>query len=73
MELEGSKSRWLFSCWKNGTTRKIENGKYSTNKYIASYVGFAPSSNPRFIAAIRVDEPTKSKTGGKVAAPIFQK
>ena len=58
---------------KTGTTRKIENGKYSTNKYIASYVGFAPSSNPRFIAAIRVDEPTKSKTGGKVAAPIFSK
>ena len=24
---------------KTGTTRKIENGKYSTNKYIASYVG----------------------------------
>lgn len=58
---------------KTGTTRKIENGKYSTKKYIASYVGFAPSSNPRFIAAIRVDEPTKSKTGGKVAAPIFSK
>ena len=58
---------------KTGTTRKIENGKYSTNKYIASFVGFAPSENPRFIAAIRVDEPKKHKTGGKVAAPIFSK
>ena len=58
---------------KTGTTRKIENGKYSTEKYIASYVGFAPSSSPRFIAAIRVDEPKTSKTGGKVAAPLFSK
>ncbi|RPH45326.1 MAG: penicillin-binding protein 2 [Burkholderiales bacterium] len=56
---------------KTGTAHKQENGAYQ-NKYIASFVGFAPVSNPRVVVAVMVDEPTAGKYyGGVVAAPIF--
>ena len=56
---------------KTGTAHKQENGAYQ-NKYIASFVGFAPVSNPRVVVAVMVDEPSAGKYyGGLVAAPIF--
>jgi len=56
---------------KTGTAHKLENGRYA-NKYVASFVGFAPASEPRIIIAVMVDEPTAGKYyGGLVAAPIF--
>jgi len=57
---------------KTGTAYKQENGGYQTNKYIASFVGFAPVSKPRVIVAVMIDEPSAGKHyGGEVAAPIF--
>ncbi len=56
---------------KTGTAHKLENGHY-VNKYVASFVGFAPASNPRIIIAVMVDEPSAGKHfGGQVAAPVF--
>ncbi len=56
---------------KTGTAQKAENGGYSQNKYIASFVGIAPIDKPRFVIAVMVDEPKGVRTGGQVAAPIF--
>jgi cell division protein FtsI (penicillin-binding protein 3) len=57
---------------KTGTAYKQENGAYQTNRYIASFVGFAPVSKPRIVVAVMVDEPSAGKHyGGEVAAPIF--
>jgi cell division protein FtsI (penicillin-binding protein 3) len=57
---------------KTGTARKLEKGGYANNKYVASFVGFAPASNPRVIVAVMVDEPGgKVFYGGQVAAPVF--
>lgn len=57
---------------KTGTAYKQENGSYQTNKYIASFVGFAPVSRPRIVVAVMIDEPSAGKHyGGEVAAPIF--
>jgi cell division protein FtsI (penicillin-binding protein 3) len=57
---------------KTGTAQKIVNGRYSNSKYVASFVGIAPMSNPRFIIAVMVDEPsTFLHQGGTVAAPTF--
>jgi cell division protein FtsI (penicillin-binding protein 3) len=58
---------------KTGTAQKAENGGYSKNRYIASFVGIAPIENPRFVIAVMVDEPKGIRTGGQVAAPIFSK
>ncbi len=56
---------------KTGTAHKIEGGVYA-NKYVSSFVGFAPASDPRLIVAVMIDEASAGKYyGGDVAAPIF--
>lgn len=56
---------------KTGTAHKLEAGHYA-DKYVASFVGFAPVSKPRLIIAVMVDEPSAGKYyGGEVAAPVF--
>jgi cell division protein FtsI (penicillin-binding protein 3) len=55
---------------KTGTAYKIVGGRY-VKKYVASFVGFAPASNPRIIIAVMIDEPTNGHYGGDVAAPVF--
>ncbi len=56
---------------KTGTARKLENGRYTTKNYVASFVGFAPASDPRLIVAVMIDEPRGKYYGGEVAAPVF--
>jgi cell division protein FtsI (penicillin-binding protein 3) len=56
---------------KTGTAYKIEGGQY-VRKYVASFVGFAPLSDPRLIVAVMIDEPgAGAHYGGDVAGPIF--
>lgn len=57
---------------KTGTAYKLTGGQYDHKKYIASFVGFAPASDPRIIVAVMIDEPSNGQHyGGDVAAPIF--
>jgi cell division protein FtsI/penicillin-binding protein 2 len=59
---------------KTGTASKIDHatGEYSKTAYVASFIGFAPASNPKLLCAVVVDEPqTGSIYGGRVAAPAF--
>jgi cell division protein FtsI (penicillin-binding protein 3) len=57
---------------KTGTAHKQENGGYAADKYLASFVGFAPASAPRLIVAVMIDEPSAGgHYGGTVAAPVF--
>ncbi|OZI47008.1 cell division protein [Bordetella genomosp. 5] len=57
---------------KSGTARKIVDGKYSTQRYRSSFVGFAPVSNPKIIVAVSIDEPkVGGYYGGAIAAPVF--
>lgn len=56
---------------KTGTAHKLEGGQYA-KKYISSFVGFAPVSDPRLVIAIMIDEPGAGKHyGGDVAGPVF--
>lgn len=56
---------------KTGTAHKLEAGAYA-NKYIASFVGMAPMSDPRLIVAVMVDEPSDGRYyGGDIAGPVF--
>lgn len=56
---------------KTGTAHKLENGKY-IDKYVASFVGMAPASDPRLIVAVMINEPGgREYYGGLVAAPVF--
>ncbi len=57
---------------KTGTTHKNTRGEYASNRYLSLFVGFAPVSNPRLVAAVMLDEPSGQEYfGGAVAAPIF--
>ena len=58
---------------KTGTAQKLEpNGAYSHNKFIASFIGFAPAEDPLIAMAIVIDEPHPYYFGGVVAAPVFK-
>ena len=59
---------------KTGTASKVdpETHEYSKTKYVASFIGFAPASDPRLLTAVVVDEPQNGSIfGGTVAAPAF--
>lgn len=56
---------------KTGTAQKLDGGRY-TRRYVASFVGLAPMSDPRLVIAVMVDEPSgKEYYGGQVAGPVF--
>jgi cell division protein FtsI (penicillin-binding protein 3) len=59
---------------KTGTASKIDpaTGEYSKSAYVASFIGFAPASDPKLLCAVVVDEPQNGSIfGGTVAAPAF--
>jgi cell division protein FtsI (penicillin-binding protein 3) len=59
---------------KTGTAHKLEGKGYAAHRYISSFVGFAPVSNPRLIVAVMIDDPVGGQYyGGTVAAPVFSR
>jgi len=59
---------------KTGTASKVDpaTGQYSEHAYVASFIGFAPASDPKLLCAVVVDEPQAGSIyGGTVAAPAF--
>jgi cell division protein FtsI (penicillin-binding protein 3) len=61
---------------KTGTAQKIDvaTHTYSKTKYVASFTGMAPVSNPAITVAVVIDSPSAggSYYGGAVSAPVFQ-
>ncbi len=75
---EGTGSRARINGYrvagKTGTAHKrLENQKgYAASRYLSSFVGFAPVSDPRVVIAVMIDEPNAGEHyGGSVAAPVF--
>jgi cell division protein FtsI/penicillin-binding protein 2 len=56
---------------KTGTAQVAVDGGYSKTRFVASFVGFAPASDPRLLVAVVVDSPQGEYYGGVVAAPAF--
>lgn len=54
---------------KTATSQKLPR---SANKYISSFIGFAPADNPQVIAICIIDEPQGIYYGGTVAAPVIR-
>jgi cell division protein FtsI/penicillin-binding protein 2 len=59
-------------CGKTGTAQKTVNGRYSMNKYVASFIGFLRHEKGKFIISVYVDEPYPIHYGGVVAGPVFR-
>lgn len=60
---------------KTATAQKTDpaTGRYSENKFVASFIGFVPARDPVVVIAVVVDEPMVDHAGGSVAAPIFRR
>ena len=57
---------------KTGTVHKLIAGDYADDRYIASFAGMAPASQPRLVMVVTVDEPSeRAHFGGQAAAPVF--
>lgn len=56
---------------KTGTAQVAVAGHYDKDKTIASFIGFAPADEPRFIMLVRFSEPSSSIFGSETAAPTF--
>ena len=55
-------------------SHKPEGNGYAKNRYLSTFVGYAPASSPRFVIAVMLDEPSAGKYfGGAVAAPVFNR
>jgi cell division protein FtsI (penicillin-binding protein 3) len=60
---------------KTSTAQKVDpaTGKYSEDKYTASFVGFVPADKPRLVIAVVLDEPMIGRYGGDLAGPVFRR
>ncbi len=59
---------------KTGTAEVAVDGKYSATKFVASFIGMVPASDPKLVVSVIVNEPSNGTIyGGSVAAPAFQK
>ena len=60
---------------KTATAQKTDpaTGRYSLDKYMASFVGYVPAKKPVVAISVIVDEPMVEHAGGAVAAPIFRR
>jgi cell division protein FtsI/penicillin-binding protein 2 len=56
---------------KTGTAQIPVAGHYDADKTIASFVGFAPAHNPRFVMLVKLREPQTSQWGSETAAPLW--
>ncbi len=56
---------------KTGTAQIPVEGHYDKDKTIASFVGFAPADDPKFVMLVVLTEPKSSQWGSETAAPLF--
>lgn len=66
------KNAYLEGYQIGGKTATSEKLPRSSNKYISSFMGFAPADDPKIIAIVLIDEPTGTYYGGTIAAPVIK-
>lgn len=70
-EAKFAKPKGYRIAGKTGTAQIPIDGHYDPNKTIASFIGFAPADDPKFVMLVVVDRPTSSIFGAETAAPLF--
>jgi len=60
---------------KTGTAQKADpaTGKYSVDRFTASFTGVVPADRPRLVISVVLDEPTIGHYGGDLAGPVFRR
>ncbi len=58
---------------KTGTAQVAGKGGYAPGKYVASFIGFWPYEEPKYLMLIAIGEPSNGRYyGGELAAPVFK-
>ena len=59
---------------KTGTAQKLdpEHGGYLNGRYIASFIGYGPVEDAKFVALVVIDDPEGTYYGSQIVAPVFQ-
>ena len=70
-ESQFAKPKGYTIAGKTGTAQIALEGHYDATKTIASFVGFAPVDNPKFVMLVRYVKPETSIYGSETAAPTF--
>ncbi|MBI3103807.1 penicillin-binding protein 2 [Candidatus Daviesbacteria bacterium] len=70
-EAKFAKPKGFKIAGKTGTAQIPIGGHYDPNQTIASFVGFAPADDPKFVMLVRYDQPATSPYGSETAAPTF--
>ena len=70
-EAKWAKPKGYRIAGKTGTAQIPVAGHYDESRTIASFVGFAPADDPKFVMLVRLTEPTSSPWGSETAAPLF--
>lgn len=72
-EAKWAKPKGYRIAGKTGTAQIPVEGHYDPTKTIASFIGYAPAEDPRFVMLVIIDRPTSSIYGAETAAPVFFK
>jgi cell division protein FtsI/penicillin-binding protein 2 len=58
---------------KTGTAQKVVDGKYATDRFVVSFIGFFPADNPQICISVVMDSPKEGghAFGGALCGPIF--
>ncbi len=70
-EAKWAKPKGFVIAGKTGTAQIPIAGHYDPTKTIASFVGFAPAYNARFVMLVSLREPQSSQWGSETAAPLW--
>lgn len=68
----GGKKAYIEGYRIGGKTATSQTLPRGTNKYISSFIGFAPADDPRVLAIAIIHNPQGIYYGGTIAAPVIQ-
>jgi cell division protein FtsI/penicillin-binding protein 2 len=70
-EVKWAKPKGYRIGGKTGTAQIVMSGKYDAAKTYASFIGFAPVNDPKFVVLVSLQAPKTSTWGSETAAPLF--
>lgn len=70
-EAKWAKPKGYRIAGKTGTAQIPIAGHYDPKRTIASFIGYAPADDPKYVMLVRLNEPSTSPWGSETAAPLF--
>lgn len=58
---------------KTGTAQRVDDSCHCYKGYTASFIGFAPADEPKYVISVTIQGPQGIHWGGTLGAPVFKK